>query len=337
MSVMRMNGLVGAVLALGIGMSNNAMAEVTLRMANWLPPVHHMQTTIPNWIAEVESATNGEVKIDLMKTPLAPPPGQYDLVKNGIADIAYGVAAFTPGLHPLLRAIEVPFLFENAEAASAGLMEWYLANGFVEQEFDDTVLLAAFTHAPFLYHSAKPLTSLEDLKGLKIRSGGTGIGILQKLGASPSFLNPGQTNEAIRGGTMDATQFPWEGLSGFRLYEVTKHSLVIPGGLYGTAFWVAMSKRSWDQLSPEAQQALMDMRVNGSRVIGQGWDAAEESGKAAAIENGSVITVLSDAETASLKETVAYVEADWVSAADAAGLDGAALMQSLRDSIAGIQ
>ena len=55
MSVMRMNGLVGAVLALGIGMSNTAMAEVTLRMANWLPPVHHMQTTIPNWIAEVET------------------------------------------------------------------------------------------------------------------------------------------------------------------------------------------------------------------------------------------------------------------------------------------
>lgn len=139
-----------------------------------------MQTTLPEWIAEVEKATNGEIKIDLMKTPLAPPPGQYDLVKNGVVDIAYGVSAFTKA-HVLLRGIEVPFLFVSAEAASAGLWDWYESNGFADKEFSDTKVLAVFTHAPFLYHSSKPLTTLEDLKGLKIRSGGTGIGILKKL------------------------------------------------------------------------------------------------------------------------------------------------------------
>ncbi len=312
----------------------SAAAETrTLRMANWLPPVHHMQKTLANWIAEVEKATNGEIKIELMKAPLAPPPGQYDLVKNGVADLGYGVSAFTPKQHPLFRAIEVPFMFSNAEAASVGWWNWYQKNGFVEKEFGDVKLLAAFTHAPFVYHSSKPLTKLDDLKGLKIRSGGTGIGILKKLGASPTFLPPGKTNEAIRSGTMEATQFPWEGLGGFRLYEITKHSLEIPGGLYGTAFWLAMSKRTWESLTDEQRAALEGIGETGTRVIGQGWDAADKVSREAALASGSTITTLSDEETSKLKEIVSYVEADWVAAANKTGLDGKALMQSLRDSI----
>ena len=58
-----------------------AKAE-TLRMANWLPPFHHMTKTLANWVAEVDKASGGTLKIVVLKAPLAKPPGQYDLLPN---------------------------------------------------------------------------------------------------------------------------------------------------------------------------------------------------------------------------------------------------------------
>jgi TRAP-type C4-dicarboxylate transport system substrate-binding protein len=94
-----------------------------------------------------------------------------------------------------------------------------------------------------------------------------------------------------------------------------------------------MSKRTWNSLSAEQQQALTDMRPAGSKLIGAGWDKAEREGKAAAEKSGSIITVLNDAETAKLKEMVSYVEDEWVADANKAGQDGKALMESLRATI----
>jgi TRAP-type C4-dicarboxylate transport system substrate-binding protein len=334
MSFIQKTSLIGTALALGLGLANSAIAETKLRMANWLPPVHHMQKTLALWADEVNKATGGEVTIELMKAPLAPPPGQYDLVKNGAVDIAYGIAAFTPKRFNLYRGMEMPFMFNSAEAASAAHWEWIKANGIDEKEFGDTKLIATFTHAPFLVHSTKPLTTLADFNGMKVRAGGTGIEIFKRLGAAPVFIPPGGTTEAIERGTVDATQFTWESLLGFRLIERASHHLEIPNGLYGTAFWIAMSKRSWDKLTPEQQAAIEGMGMSGSKLIGARWDAVEGAGRKAASDNGNTITALSDADTAKLREVTGFVEENWVKAANDAGLDGQAMIDDLKSRIA---
>ena len=332
----RAGAALAAVLILGPvpGLSGLAGAETKLRMANWLPPAHHIQKTLPLWAAAVRKATGGTIKIDLMKTSLAPAPGQYDLARKGAVDIAYGVAAFTPKRFALFRAMEVPFMFRSAAAASAGLWEWYAKNGFDKREFHDTRLIAAFTHAPFLWHATRPLTSLADLKGMKIRAGGTGIAILKRLGAAPVFIPPGGTTEALQRGTVDATQFPWEALVGFRLTKIATHHLEIPQGLYGTAFWVAMNRRSWDRLTPEQQAAIEGVGLSGSKLIGARWDEVEAGGRQSAVANGNTIATLSEADTARLRAATAFVEAGWIAAADGMGLNGRALIDDLKASMA---
>ncbi len=117
-----------------------------------------------------------------MKSPLTKPPGQYELVKKNIADLAWSVAAWSPKRFHLLRGIDMPFLFSSAEVGSAGLWDWYSKNKFADREFKDSKLVGAFVNPPHLYHSSKKLTVLSDLKGQKIRVGGYGIGILKKIG-----------------------------------------------------------------------------------------------------------------------------------------------------------
>ncbi len=305
----------------------------TLRVATWLPPVHSLVKTLNKWGKEVSKASGGSLKVKIMKSPLAKPPGQYELVKKNIADLAWSVAAWSPKRFHLLRGIDMPFLFSSAEVGSASLWDWYSKNKFADREFKDSKLVGAFVNPPHLYHSRKKLTVLSDLKGQKIRAGGYGIGILKKLGAAPLFLNPPSTTQALQKGTIDGTQFPWEALKGFRLVKYSKYHLVIPNGLYTNAWWLSMSNKSWQSLTSSQKKAIKAVGLSGSRLIGKGWDQSEVAGKNATIKAGNTITVLNDADTAKLRKVVSFVEEGWVTKTNKMGLDGKALLADLRQTI----
>ncbi|MEE2746192.1 MAG: TRAP transporter substrate-binding protein, partial [Pseudomonadota bacterium] len=314
--------------------SKGALAQTkTIRIANWLPPMHTLVKMLNVWGKELSAASGGSLKIEIMKAPLAKPPGQYDLVKKNVADMAWAVAAWSPKRFHLLRAIDMPFLFSSAEVGSAGLWDWYDKNNFADKEFSDSKLVGAFVNPPHLYHSNKKLTVLGDLKGQKIRAGGNGIGILKKLGAAPLFLSPGSTTQALQKGTIDGTQFPWEALKGFRLIKHSKYHLVIPNGLYTNAWWFSMSKKTWGSLTSSQKKAIKGVGLSGSRLVGKGWDKSDAEAKQAVVKSGNTITVLNDADTAKLKKIVSYVEEGWVAKTNKMGLDGKALLTDLRQTI----
>ncbi len=309
-------------------------ADVKLRVANWLPPVHHMTTTLRAWADELEKASGGEIEVEVMSAPLASPNEQYNLAKNGIVDIAWSVAAYQPKRFWKLNAVEVPFSAPSAEAAAVAAWRWYESNGFIEEDTADTKLLLFFAHAPHMYHSRVPLTSLEDFNGLKIRAGGNGVRIAEMLGAVPVNMPPGQTNEAMSKGTIDVSQFPWESVKGFRLNEVSTHHLEIPGGTYAGIFWMTMSPRTWNGLSDEHKAAIMSVSGEwGTRFISQEWDRQEAVGRALTEESGNTISSLSEEDTAKLYEMTRVFADDWIAQANEAGLDGAALMKNF-DEIA---
>ena len=330
--------LMAGLMAAGTLIASHEVAAATkLRIANWLPPVHHMSQTLRAWADELEKASGGDLKVEVMTAPLAKPDGQYDLAKKGIVDIAWSVAAYHPKRFWKLMAVETPFAAPTAEAAGVAAWRWYKKQGFMAEDTKDTKLLALFAHAPHLYHSAKPLTKLADFKDLKIRTGGNGVKIAKILGAVPVFMPPGATNESLAKGTLDASQFPWESVKGFRLAGVTGHHLKIPGGTYAGIFFLTMSPKSWKKLSA-SQKAAVD-KVSGewgSRFISRKWDAAEQSGIDAAKAAGNTITVLSDAETAQLRKLLQPITDAWIAKANKAGLNGAKLLADHRAIVSGL-
>jgi len=310
---------------------------VKLRMANWLPPVHHMTATLRSWSDELENASNGELEIEVMTAPLAKPNGQYDLVKNGVVDMAYGVAAYHPKRFWRLQAVETPFAAPNAEKAGVAAWRWYDKHGFMAEDTSDSKLLALFAHAPHLYHSAKPLESIDDFKNMKIRVGGNGVKIAETLGAIPVSMPPGQTQEAMSKGTIDVSQFPWESVAGFGLADVSTHHLVIPGGTYAGIFYLTMSSKTWDKLTESQQAAVTKVSGEwGSRFLSKKWDAAEQFGIDAVAKAGNTVTTLSDAETAKFKEMVQPITDEWIKKADGEGLDGKALVDDFYSIVSGL-
>lgn len=329
-------GVLAAGLSLGLGSSSALAQEVTLRMSTWLPPQHHLVAdTLLEWFKAIEDASGGTLKIKIDPAPIAKPPGQYDVVRDGAADLAYHVMAYTPGPFEIVRGAELPFLSPNAEIGSQAAYEWYDRNIGFETEFKDVKVITLMVHGPGAIHTKKPITSLEDLKNVKLRVGGGGVKMAEALGATPVAMPAPAAYEAIQKGVADGAMFPFESIKGFRLGELLDYHLEIPGGLYTTPFAIMMNRAKFDSLSAAHQKVLTDLGgVVGAKILGAGWDRADAVGRAFALENNGTINQLSETELARWAETIEFMNADWIAKADAAGLDGAALLDDLRATMA---
>jgi len=327
--------MVVAVAATGITFSAAQAETTTLTMSNWVPPVHHLTHTLNGWIAAVKKESGGTLIIKLDKGAVAKPPGMYDVAKNGIRDIAWGVAGYTPGRFPLYRTLELPFLSPNAEIGSVAMWDWYTRNKLDAKEITDTKLITVWVHGPGVVHTKKPVAKLEDLSGVKLRVGGGGVQISKLLGAVPVPMSATKAHESLRRGTTSGTLFPYEAIKGFRLSKLVKYHLEIPGGIYATPFFMTMNLNSWNRLSAKHKAVLMKVGgAWGARYIGKHWDAADADGRRLAKANGNKISTISPAELKRWSAKLQPMYASWAKTVKAKGNDPDALLADLRATIA---
>lgn len=329
-------GALGLALTCGLGVTSAFAQTVTLRMSTWLPPGHHLvANTLPKWIAAIDEASGGTLKINIDPAPVAGPPAQYDVVRDGVADMAYHVAAYTPGPFEILRGAELPFLAPSAEVGSQAAYEWYDRNIGFSKEFKDVKVITIMVHGPGAVHSKKKITTLAEIEGVKLRVGGGGVRMAEALGAVPVAMPAPKAYEAIQKGVADGALFPYEAVKGFRLGELLDYHLEIPGGLYTTPFAIIMNPAKYDSLSDEHKKVLAEVGgVAGAKILGAGWDAADEVGKKEALDKGGTISRLEGAELEAWKAKIAFMNDVWIEKANEAGLDGAALLEDLRATMA---
>jgi TRAP-type transport system periplasmic protein len=319
----------GAIFAFG---SVPVMAQKqTLRMAYWAGPTHHMVKTQEAWIKMIEKASNGNLTVEVDKAPLAKPQGQYDLVKNGVRDMVWHVTAYTPGRFDMLQAATLPFMCPNATICAPALWKWYTKHGLDKKEFTDTKLLTVFMHGPGNLHTVRPVKTLEEIEGIKVRVGGAAVPLAKALGMSVVSMPATAAHEALQRGTVEGVLFPWEAMDSFRLNELVKAHLEVPGGMYTSTFVIIINKNAFNKLTEANKAALMKVSGEvGSAFFGKRWDEADARARAHAKKLGHEITTLSPKELARWKAKLQFVDDDWVKKANAKGYGGQKLLDDLK-------
>jgi TRAP-type transport system periplasmic protein len=104
--------------ALAAAFTLPAHAQTTLTFSSWVPPTHHLTIWQANWAAEVEKATGGRVKFQQLPKHPSAPPGTFDAVRDGLMDLSYVTASYTPARHILPLMAELPGAGETAEINS---------------------------------------------------------------------------------------------------------------------------------------------------------------------------------------------------------------------------
>ena len=79
-----------------------ALAQTTLTMSSWVSPQHHLTSVVlQGWANEVEKVTSGRVKFTMLPKHPSAPPGTFDAVRDGLVDLSYVTASYTPARHIL--------------------------------------------------------------------------------------------------------------------------------------------------------------------------------------------------------------------------------------------
>ncbi|MGH6740468.1 MAG: TRAP transporter substrate-binding protein, partial [Bradyrhizobium sp.] len=282
----------------------------------------------------IEQATKGRVKIKI-EYPQVPPPNLPDLVVDGGADVSWISHAYNAGRYTMQQAVDLPGLGANAEAGSVAYWRIYQKYLIKAGEHKDVVLLGLTTHGQGTLQLRKPIKSLSELQGLKIRvPGGVANEIVKMLGAQGVGVPAPKVYETLAQGVADGVVMPIETKKSFKLYEVAPFTLIIPGGMYYNSFGFIMNKAAFAKLSKEDQAALMS--VSGeklSRLAGQGWDKADAEGYALIKEKHLPLVTANPEMTAEYFNIVSKLETEWVAKAKAKGIDGAAALADLRAEV----
>ncbi len=314
-----------------------ASAQTVLTMSSWVPPTHSLTRDVLNvWAKSVEKATEGRVTFKMLPKHPSAPPGTFDAVRDGLVDVSFVTASYTPARFALPYLAELPGGGATAEINSVAYsrIHWkYLQS---VNEYKGVKLLGVFTHGPGqMFTVNKQVTSVADLAGLKIRSGG-GISesAAKALGASPLVKPAPESYELLSSGVADGTFFPPESIESFKLDKVVKYATFFPGGFYGSAFGFFMNQDKWNALPKRDQDAITS--VSGevlARLAGRSWDAADRGGVAALKAAGVKITEASPEFVAEVSKRTAPLVQDWIKAANAKGVDGAKVFAAFHEEL----
>lgn len=324
--------------AMALAMSfNTASAQTVLTMSSWVGPSHPLtRDVLGGWAAAVEKATNGRVKMQMLaKHPVAA-PGTFDGVRDGVMDVSYVTASYTPARHPLPLLAELPGSGGTAEINSVAFSRIHWKHLHKAGEYKGVKLLGVFTHGPGqMFLVKKPVNSVADIAGMKIRSGG-GISeaSAKALGASPLVKPAPESYEILASGVADGTFFPSESIKSFNLDKVVKHATIFPGGFYSSAFGFFMNEEKWNKLAKQDQDAIMSVSGEAlARLAGKAWDAADKGGMDALKAAGVNIQQASPAFIAEVRSRTEPLANNWIQAANAKGLDGAKVLAEFREEL----
>ncbi len=312
-----------------------AAQDVTLKMHQFLPPQANVpaQILVP-WAERVETASGGRIQIDHYPAMQlgGKPPELVSQVIDGVADIIWVVAGYTPGRFPQAEVFELPFMMTNAEDTSRAYWNFAQAN-MMDSDFKDMKILGVWVHGPGVIHSKEPVREIADLNGMKVR-GPTRIitGMLKELGATPVGMPVPALPEALSKGVLDAGVIPWEVTTALKIPELVENHTTFGGeALYTTAFIFAMNTQRYNSL-PDDLKAAIDSQSGADFSALAGKTMAEADGPARKIaqERGNTIIDLTPDQVAEWKAAAGQVEGNWIAEMTNKGFDGQALVDQAR-------
>ena len=326
-----------AAAALAAASALPAAAQTTLTMSSWVSPTHPLtKNVLAVWGEQVEKATNGRVKMHMLPKHPSAPPGTFDAVKDDLVDVSYVTASYTPARHVLPLLPELPGGGTTAEINSVAYSRIHWKYLQPVGEYKGVKLLGVFTHGPGqMFNTKHPINKVEDLAGMKIRSGG-GISeeMARALGAS-AFVKPApESYELLSSGVADGTFFPAESILSFKLGSVIKYATLFPGGFYSSAFGFFMNEDKWNKLSKQDQDAIWSISGEPlARVAGKAWDAADAAAMEEMKRVGIQISEASPELIKGVQERAKGIEEKWVKDATAKGIDGAKVLAEFREEV----
>ncbi len=310
-----------------------AAKPMRLTYSVFFPPTHIQCKLAVEWAAEVEKRSEGRLKVAVMPGGSLTKPDQcYQGVVDGISDLGMSCFAYTRGRFPLLEGLDLPLGYPDGLTATRIASD--LVAKYQPKEVQDTHVLYVHAHGPGILASKKPVRSLADLKGLKVRATGLSSKIVESLGGAPVGMPQPETYEALQKGVVEATLCPIETLKGWKQGEVINSVTDASAIGYTTAMFVTMNKAKWEALPADLQKLVSEISHEWIEKHGQAWNTADAEGRQFVTQLGRETVTLPAEELAAWQAKLAPILQAYVQSATAKELPAAAFLKDIQDALA---
>ena len=231
-----------------------------------------------------------------VRTPchaLGAPPAHFDLVKNGVADVAFGVHAYTPNRFKLTEMGELPFTADHSVVNSLAYWRTYSKHFAKHNEHEGTHLLGLWTNGPYqLFTKANAFTSLDAVNGIKIRIPGATVDRITKaLGMTPISSPLTEAYEQISRGVIQGMFQQKETVIAFNMTQHMPVASFVPGGFAHSSQFMVVNEAKWKGLEARDRDAIA--KLSGEAMVRRFaaiWEAKEAAALAKFAETGVKVT-----------------------------------------------
>ncbi len=287
--------------------------QAMLRVGSRTPPKSFtVKKGYAPWLRQVEKDSNGTLKFQefwggSIERSLKK---QYEAMMAGLQDAGPIIPSYTAALFPDFSLLALPFMFNSAVEGSEAAWRFYKTG--LLRGLDDVYVAAVFTNDNGGLHFRDKLTSIDQVKGAKIRAAGpTEAKAIRAVGGSPVSMGMGQVTGALNRGVIKGLLSGYSALRTFRVEPLLKSHVDLPMGV--RVFFFGINKKKYDALPPAAKAAIdKNSGLSFSRHMGEQNAASSKIARANAKKKSFIAP--KGAELEAMRKRFKGIHDDWIKA-----------------------
>ena len=251
-----------ALVGLAIAIPATQAGEVTLKLATSQPPKGGFLGETPKVFAdELEKLTKGQVKVRIFHSGSLTSNERelFEMAQSGAVDVSIGATTYILGWMPSGKVFDLPYLFEGAEHFKK-VVQGEAGKILAQQVEDDGVVLLTYILPGIrsIFNTVRPIHTLEDAKGMKIRvmMSPVYIDMFKSMGMLPTPMPSSELYTSLQTGVVDAGEndpasvVSWGWVDVIKYYSLNQHSI--------SCNVMMMNKKRFDSFPPDLQKAIRE-------------------------------------------------------------------------------
>lgn len=244
------------------------------------------------WAQKVEEMSGGRLKIEVHgEGEIVPAASVLEAVRDGVLDAGQNTPAFNKGQYP---AGDLYYTLPGGVTEFHDLLIWLYGGGGKELEqemYGDAIrVFPLLLSPPEQIWTNKPINSIEDFKGLRIRSAGLAMELFQRLGASVVLLPGGEVVPSLQRGVIDAAEFLGPSVDlALGLADVAKYRCGPPIHMSSNIFQLLINPKKFSQL-PQDLQVIVEEAAKAATLEGFALMWAEDMEADQKIRSMGIVT-----------------------------------------------
>ncbi|MTH79159.1 C4-dicarboxylate TRAP transporter substrate-binding protein [Paracoccus aestuariivivens] len=323
------------------GLPSFAHAATSLKFDSYVS-----ETAGPSWVdrwflEELAKRSNGEIDIRYYWAGSLNKVGEHlGAVRDGTSEVTLISPGYYQAELPVTRGLEWYFRMERADELQLVCRDVYEQFEPLRQEWEDrhrskVLYWTNWNYAPLVMRN--PITSIDDIKGKKIRGYGVATDVIESLGGIAVPMAAGEVYQALERGVLDgAYGFDFVTAVAYKLHEIAPNFYDIGDGPHAPSV-IIMNRQVWEGLPAEHQRICTDLANElYAGKFAEIYNKVLADYTQKALDEGVVLSSLSEEEKARTKAIVQPAQVNkWIeTVAQTNGIDGKAMQAVVDEAIA---